>query len=124
MISKAHSSTYSVHSSSTKMYYDLKQMYWWLGMKCEICDFIAKCLICQQTLADMLRCCILVFEGSWEKYLLLAEFAYNNSYQSSIKMASFEALYGRKCKMPLYWSKLSEAKLVGIDLIQETEAKV
>ncbi|KAA3465990.1 polyprotein [Gossypium australe] len=69
----------------------------------------------------MLRCCILEFEGSWEKYMSLAEFAYNNSYQSNIKMTPFEALYGRKCKMPLYWSELSESKMVGIYLIREAE---
>ncbi|KAG8498138.1 hypothetical protein CXB51_007053 [Gossypium anomalum] len=45
-----------------------------------------------QVLEDMLRCCILEFEGNWERYLPLIEFAYNNSYQSSIKMASYEAL--------------------------------
>ncbi|KAG4127028.1 hypothetical protein ERO13_D10G193250v2 [Gossypium hirsutum] len=77
-----------------------------------------------QILEDMLRCCILEFVGSWEKYLSLVEFAYNYSYQSSIKMAPFEALYGRKCKTPLYCSELSEPKLVGVDLIRETEEKV
>ncbi|KAA3466317.1 Gag protease polyprotein [Gossypium australe] len=39
----------------------------------------------------------LEFEGNWEKYFPLVEFAYNNSFQSSIKMAPYEALYGRKC---------------------------
>ncbi len=77
-----------------------------------------------QILEDMLRCCVLEFGGSWERYLPLAEFAYNNSYQTSIKMAPFEALYGRKCRTPLYWSELSEPKLVGVDLIRETEEKV
>ena len=47
-----------------------------------------------QVLENMLWCCILEFEGNWERYLPLIEFAYNNSYQSSIKMASYEALYG------------------------------
>ena len=53
-----------------------------------------------QILEDMLRACMLDFKGSWED-LHLAKFAYNNSYQSSIKMAPFEALYDRKCKSPL-----------------------
>ncbi|KAA3473487.1 reverse transcriptase [Gossypium australe] len=53
-----------------------------------------------QILEDMLRCCILEFEGSWEKYLPLIEFAYNNSFQLSIKMAPYEALYGSKCRTP------------------------
>ncbi len=76
-----------------------------------------------QVLEDMLRCCILEFEGNWEKYLPLIEFAYNNSYQSSIKMAPYEALYGRKCRTPLYWTELSEKKIHGVDLIQETKEK-
>jgi hypothetical protein len=52
-------------------------------------------------LEDMLRACVLSSRGSWESWLPLAEFAYNNSYQESIKMAPFEALYGRKCRTPL-----------------------
>ncbi|KAA3466614.1 Gag protease polyprotein [Gossypium australe] len=55
-----------------------------------------------QILEDMLRCCVLEVEGNWEKYLPLVEFTYKNSYQSSIKMASYEALYGRKCKTSSY----------------------
>ena len=74
-----------------------------------------------QILEDMLRCCILEFEGTWERYLPLIEFAYNNSFQSSIKMAPYEALYGRKCHTPLYWTELSENKIHGVDLIKETE---
>ncbi|KAG4181401.1 hypothetical protein ERO13_A10G224850v2 [Gossypium hirsutum] len=74
-----------------------------------------------QVLEDMLRCCILEFEGNWERYLPLIEFAYNNNYQSSTKMAPYEALYGRKCRTPLYWTELSEKKIHWIDLIWETE---
>ena len=51
-----------------------------------------------QTLEDMLRACVMEFKGSWDTHLALMEFAYNNSYQASIEMAPFEALYGRKCK--------------------------
>ena len=40
------------------------------------------------------------FKGSWDNYLALIKFAYNNSYQSSIGMAPYEALYGRKCRTP------------------------
>ena len=47
-----------------------------------------------QVLEDMLRACIIDFQGSWEDHLPLVEFAYNNSYQSTIGMAPFEALYG------------------------------
>ncbi|KAA3487180.1 DNA/RNA polymerases superfamily protein [Gossypium australe] len=77
-----------------------------------------------QILEDMLRCCVLEFEGNWEKYLPLVEFANNNSFQSSIKMAPYEALYGRKCQTPVYWTELSEKQIHGVDLIRETEEKV
>ena len=55
-----------------------------------------------QVLEDMLRACALKHGGSWEKSLPYAEFSYNNSYQASLKMSPFEALYGRKCRTPLY----------------------
>jgi len=51
-----------------------------------------------QVLEDMLRACVLSSKGSWESWFPLAEFSYNNSYQESIKMAPFEALYGRRCR--------------------------
>ena len=54
-----------------------------------------------QILEDMLRACVMAWRGSWEDHLALAEFAYNNSYQASIQMAPFEALYGWPCRSPL-----------------------
>jgi hypothetical protein len=47
-----------------------------------------------QILEDMLRAYVLEFPQKWDDCLPLAEFSYNNSYQESIKMAPFEALYG------------------------------
>ena len=64
------------------------------------------------------------YEGSWDRHIPLVEFVYNNSFQSSIGMAPYEALYGRKCRTPLCWTELSEKKVIGSDLIQETEEKV
>ena len=56
-----------------------------------------------QILEDMLRACVIQYDKNWDKCLALAEFSYNNSYQSSLKMAPFEALYGRRCRTPLSW---------------------
>jgi hypothetical protein len=56
-----------------------------------------------QVLEDMLRTCALKHGGSWDKSLPFAEFSYNNSYQTSLKMAPFEALYDTKRRTPLYW---------------------
>ena len=53
------------------------------------------------------------FKGSWDTHLELMEFAYNNSYQASIEMAPFEALYGRKCRTPVCWDDVDERKLLG-----------
>ena len=66
-----------------------------------------------QTLENLLRACALDFGGSWDMYLHLIEFSYNNSYHSSIQMAPFEALYGRKCRSPVYWDEVGERKLLG-----------
>ena len=56
-----------------------------------------------QTLEDMLRMCVIDFGGQWDLHLPLIEFSYNNSYHTSIEMAPYEALYGRKCRSPLCW---------------------
>jgi hypothetical protein len=72
----------------------------------------------------MLRVCALKNSGSWEKSLSYAKFAYNNNYQSSIKMAPFEALYGRKCRTPLFWNQTGEIQLFGPDNIREAERQV
>ena len=56
--------------------------------------------------------------------LPLVEFTYNNSYQASIGMKPYEALYGRRCKTPLCWYQDREAILVGPKLLQQTIEKV
>jgi hypothetical protein len=76
-----------------------------------------------QVVEDMLRACVIHFGKAWDKCLALAEFAYNNSYQASLKMAPFEALYGRRCRTPLNWSQAGERTLFGPKLVQEAEEK-
>ena len=77
-----------------------------------------------QILEDMLRACVLDHKGNWEEHLPLVEFAYNNSYQASIQMAPYEALYGRPCRSPLCWTKVGESSITGPDLIRDTFEKV
>ncbi|KAF3627278.1 hypothetical protein FXO38_28845 [Capsicum annuum] len=153
ILDEAYTSRYVVHPGSTKMYHDLKTLYWWNNMKRDVADFVSKCLNCQQvkvehlrlgglgtqvnvsttlhpqtdgqaertiqTLEDMLRACVIDFKGSWVDYLPLIEFAYNNSYYASIKMAPFEALYGRRCRSPIGWYEVGETRLFGPDLIHQ-----
>ena len=54
----------------------------------------------------------------------LVEFAHNNSYQASVRMAPYEALYGRPCRSPLGWTELGERSITGPDLIRDTLEKV
>nr|GEX50345.1 putative reverse transcriptase domain-containing protein [Tanacetum cinerariifolium] len=164
---EAYKSKFSVHLGVDKMYYDLKDRYWWPGMKKEIAVYVSKCLTCLkvkaehqrpsgllqqheilewkweriamdfqvnargirnpfrmstayhpktdgqsertiQTLEDILRRCVLKFGGSWDVHLPLVEFSYNNSYHSSVRCASFEALYGRKCRSSIMWAEIKD----------------
>ena len=231
LMDEAHCSPYAMHPGTTKMYQNLKSHYWWMGMKKDIAEFVAKCLTCQQvkaehqapagklhslsipewkwekitmdfvvglprtfrkndaiwvivdrltkvahflpiqqsysldqlaelyvkeivrlhgtpssivsdrdprftshfwkslqdamgtklhfstafhpqtdgqsertiqTLEDMMRACVLEFRGNWDEHIPLMEFAYNNSYHSSIGMAPYEAVYAKKCRSPVY----------------------
>jgi hypothetical protein len=77
-----------------------------------------------QILEDMLRASILHYDKSWDKFLSLAEFSYNNSYQASLKMAPFDALYGRRCRTPLNWSEAGERTLFVLDLVKDSEENV
>jgi hypothetical protein len=77
-----------------------------------------------QILEDMLRACVLAYASKWKDCLPFAEFSYNNSYQSSLQMAPFEALYGRKCRTPLNWFETGKSQVFGPDIICEAEEKV
>jgi hypothetical protein len=77
-----------------------------------------------QTLEDMLRMCVLDWGGHWADHLSLVEFAYNNSYQASIGMAPFEALYGRPCRTPLCWTQVGERSIYGADYVQEITERI
>ncbi|XP_052887966.1 uncharacterized protein LOC128296580 [Gossypium arboreum] len=104
---ETHSSPYAMHPGGNKLYRDLRELYWWPGLKREVTDYVirtdyslqklAKVYVAKivrlhgtdgqserviQILEDMLRSCVLDFKGSWEDFLSLAEFTYNNSYQS------------------------------------------
>ncbi|EOY03326.1 DNA/RNA polymerases superfamily protein [Theobroma cacao] len=253
ILEEAHMAAYVVHPGATKMYQDLKEVYWWEGLKRDVAEFVSKCLVCQQvkaehqkpagllqplpvpewkwehiamdfvtglprtsggydsiwivvdrltksahflpvkttygaaqyarvyvdeivrlhgipisivsdrgaqftsrfwgklqealgtkldfstafhpqtdgqsertiqTLEAMLRACVIDLGVRWEQYLPLVEFAYNNSFQTSIQMAPFEALYGRRCRSPIGWLEVGERKLLGPELVQDATEKI
>ncbi|GJW03733.1 zinc finger, CCHC-type, retrotransposon gag domain protein [Tanacetum coccineum] len=101
VMTEAHSFSISIHPGSTKKYSDLKRTF--RGKRHE-----ARCgYIC-----------------SWDEYLCLVEFAYNNSWHASIKAAPFELLYGRKCRAPICWDEVGERLIEGPELIEITNEKV
>lgn len=77
-----------------------------------------------QILEDMLRACAIQYGASWDKSLPYAEFSYKNSYQATIKKAPFEALYGRKCRTPLFWDQAGEKQVFGPEIIEDAERQV
>ncbi|KAA3465912.1 DNA/RNA polymerases superfamily protein [Gossypium australe] len=171
ILHEAHSSCLSVDLGSTKMYNNLKQLYWWSRMKQDITEFVSRCLVCQQKAEHQVPSGLLqpvmVPEWKWDRVTMdfelrlpwdylclqrrkmlfglhgvlvsiildrdqrftlqlwkkLQEYL-GTSFQSSIKMAQYEALYDYKCRTPLYLTELSEKKIHGVDLIRETEDKV
>ena len=71
-----------------------------------------------------LRACVLDHKGSWEEKLPLVEFPYSNSYQASIQMAPYEALYRRPCRSPLCLTEVGNSSITSPDLIRDTSEKV
>nr|GEX46787.1 hypothetical protein [Tanacetum cinerariifolium] len=100
IMNEAHKLKNVIHPGADTMYYDFRDRYWWPGMKKDIA------------------------EGSWDVHLPLVEFSYNNSYHSSVRCASFEALYGRKCRSPIMLAEVGEGQLRGPKLVQQTTEKI
>ncbi|WVZ63285.1 hypothetical protein U9M48_012927 [Paspalum notatum var. saurae] len=237
ILTEAHCTKYSIHPGSTKMYQDLKKLFWWRRMKRDIATFVAQCNTCNriiaekqrpagllkpldvlmwkwekiamdfivglprtprgndsiwvivdrltksahfipnvlrlhgvpisivsdrapqftarfwkslhealgtkldystayhpqtdgqtervnQLLEDLLRACVLTYGPNWEDSLLFAEFSYNNSYQASIGMSPFQALYGRQCRTPLMWEEAGERQFFGPAMFEEAAENV
>ena len=77
-----------------------------------------------QVLEDMLQACVIDFGAIWDRHLPFVEFSYNNSYHSSINMAPFEALYGRRCRSPISWFDSAEMDSLDTDLLRDAMEQV
>ncbi|WVZ52439.1 hypothetical protein U9M48_003494, partial [Paspalum notatum var. saurae] len=77
-----------------------------------------------QLLEDLLRACVLTYGSNWEDSLPYAEFSYNNSYQASIEMSPFQALYGCQCRTPLMWEEAGEKQFFGLAMFVEAAENV
>jgi hypothetical protein len=74
-----------------------------------------------QILEDTLRACALQYKLGWDKRLPYAEFSYNNSYQASLKISPFEALYGRNYRTLLHWDQPGERQVFGLEILLEAK---
>ena len=72
----------------------------------------------------MLRAYALEWRGNWDDYLPLMEFAYNNSYHSSLGVTPYEALYVRKCRSHLCWYEVGKRQMLGLDLVEDATQKI
>ena len=71
-----------------------------------------------------MRACALDYGSSRDDNLPYAEFSYNSSYQASLKMAPFGALYGRRSQTPLMWDEVGDHQLFGPNVIKDSEENV
>nr|GEW50820.1 putative reverse transcriptase domain-containing protein [Tanacetum cinerariifolium] len=138
IMNESHKSKYSIHPKSNKMYRDLKQLYWWPNMKVDIATYVRdgfngetnETLLEGSSLKNYpnaKRYAMRLrddFGKGWDIHLTLVEFSYNNSYHTSIKVAPFEALYGRKCRSPVCWTEVGDRQLTGLKIIHETTEKI
>ena len=62
--------------------------------------------------------------STWEYYLHLVEFAYNNGHHSSLGMSPYKALYSRECHAQISWDDLMDWIELGLDMIKEMEQEV
>ncbi|KAJ9547200.1 hypothetical protein OSB04_019743 [Centaurea solstitialis] len=133
LMEEAHKSRFFIHPGATRMCKDLKTDYWWPGMKRDVAHLGTRLHFSAaydpqtdgqsertiQTLKDMLRACVLDFEDSWDTYLPLAEFSYNNNFHSSIRMPPYEMMYDRKCQTPICWGEDGHRVLGSTEVVQK-----
>ncbi|XP_070020379.1 uncharacterized protein [Nicotiana sylvestris] len=137
VMGETHYSRYSIHPRETKLYYNIREVYWWDRMKKDIAEFVAQCPNCQQVKIEhqkpgglLLAMEILTWKWEYRGAQFTANFwrsfqkGLGLSYHSSIQLALYEALYGRKCRPPIGWFDVGKTMLVEPELIQWAIKKI
>ncbi|GKA20839.1 putative reverse transcriptase domain-containing protein, partial [Tanacetum coccineum] len=109
-----------LQKGADKMYYDLRDRYWWPGMKKDIAEYDYK----MERLARLYLNEIVARHGVPISIISDRDSRFTSSYHSSVRCAPFEALYGRKCRSPIMWAEVGEGQLIGPELVQETTEKI
>ncbi|GKC69096.1 putative reverse transcriptase domain-containing protein [Tanacetum coccineum] len=126
----SHKSKYSIHHGSDKMYQDLKKLYWWPNMKAEITTYVSKCLTCAKVKTAAGQDTIWVIVDRLTKSAHFLPMRGDDTLEKltrqylNIKVAPFKALYGRKCRSPICWTKVGDRQLTAPEIIHETTEKI
>ena len=67
----------------------------------------------------MLRDCVIYYKGNWDDHLPLIDFSYSNNNRSSIFIAPFEELYGRRCRFEVGLFEVGDSSILGPEIIYE-----
>nr|GEY84093.1 putative reverse transcriptase domain-containing protein [Tanacetum cinerariifolium] len=128
---ESHKSKYSIHPGSKKMYQDIKKLYWWPNMMADIATYVSKCLTCARVKAEHQRPSGLLVQPvipkwKWDNITMdfITKLPKSSQGLDTIWATPYEALYGRKCRSPVYWAEVGESQLTGPELIQETTEKI
>nr|GFC18767.1 hypothetical protein [Tanacetum cinerariifolium] len=113
------------------MYEDLKQHFWWNGMKQDIATYVGRCLICQhvkiehQHVSELLQT-LDISVWKWDKISMdfVTGLPCTQKKNDAIWAAPYELLYGRKCRAPICWNEVGERVIEGPELIEVTNEKV
>ncbi|KAA0065968.1 pol protein [Cucumis melo var. makuwa] len=116
---------------STKMYQDLKRVYWWQNMKREVADFVSRDARFASKFWKRLHLALgtrldfsTAFHPQTDDQTERLNQILEDIYQATIGMALFEALYGRCCRSPICWSEVGEQRMLGPKLFQTTNAAI
>ncbi|GKE78618.1 putative reverse transcriptase domain-containing protein, partial [Tanacetum coccineum] len=135
IMDEAHTSRYSVHPGADKMYYDLRDLYWWPGMKRDVAKLTKSAHFLPiredyktKKLAKIYVNEIVARHGS-VRHKTRHEYGLppsdrRSDYHTSINCAPFEALYGQKYRSPVIWTEVGESQLIGPEIVQETTKKI
>ncbi|GJZ95668.1 putative reverse transcriptase domain-containing protein [Tanacetum coccineum] len=130
---EAHTSGYSIHSGAYKMYYDLRDLYWWPGMKRDIVEYVSRCLTCSKIKAEHQKPSGFlqqpeIPEWKWEKITM--NFVTKLPKSSNYKMEKLAKIYTNEIvarhgvPIPLIWTEVGESQLIGPEIVQETTEKI
>nr|GEZ01072.1 hypothetical protein [Tanacetum cinerariifolium] len=121
---EAHKSKYSIHPGVDKMYYDLRDSYWWPGIEKDITIYVSRCLTCLKVKAEHQRPSGLLQKlkiPEW-KWFWRSIRGFRDSFNMS--MAYHPQTEGQKVSFSIMWEEIREGQLIGPELVQETTKKI